>query len=251
MTAFVFMTREEAPAASVVIYLQDMGWNNHTPQGGNYRQKAGIVMPSSDRNSYFDGSVAQLIGYSILSYLLTAATFGIAYPWALCMLQRWEAEHTVADEHRLIFDGKGAQFFGLWFLLSVIPYGVLIVASGVVLMAAKDGSVGTLILIYLFLIIVALCYACFVRVRVKKWIISHTHFKCMPAYAYSSPDPASPPAVNSSYAPGQSVRPARSAEPGLFDKLIPVNSVREKALPIVLSVLSFAVTLSVLVFLFA
>lgn len=35
---------------------------------------------SSRQESYFDGGVLQLIGWSILGTLITAVTFGICYP---------------------------------------------------------------------------------------------------------------------------------------------------------------------------
>ena len=43
----------------------------------------------------------------------------------------------------------------------------------------------------------------------------------------------------------------KAIQPSLFDRLIPVDSFREKALPFVASIVSFTVTLSVLFFLFA
>lgn len=36
--------------------------------------------------SYFDGGLFQLIGYSILGTLITTATLGICLPWAYCMI---------------------------------------------------------------------------------------------------------------------------------------------------------------------
>lgn len=35
--------------------------------------------------SQFDGGLLQLIGWSILGFLITVLTLGICYPWALCM----------------------------------------------------------------------------------------------------------------------------------------------------------------------
>ena len=45
-------------------------------------------------NSYFDGGLFQLIGWKILGFLVTVITFGICYPWALCMVYSWKVKHT-------------------------------------------------------------------------------------------------------------------------------------------------------------
>lgn len=77
--------------------------------------------------SYFDGTLLQLIGNTILASLMTIFTFGIAAPWAFTLLYRWEIEHTVIDGNRLIFDGTGIGLFGQWikwFLLTIITFGI-------------------------------------------------------------------------------------------------------------------------------
>ena len=50
--------------------------------------------------SYFDGGLLQLIGWSLLGSLITMCTFGICFPWALCMIYNWNF-HTVINGHRL------------------------------------------------------------------------------------------------------------------------------------------------------
>ena len=40
--------------------------------------------------SYFDGGLLQLIGWRLLGALVTLCTFGICYPWAVCMEYNWE-----------------------------------------------------------------------------------------------------------------------------------------------------------------
>ena len=77
--------------------------------------------------SYFDGGLLQLIGWSILGTLVTAFTLGICYPWAITMKYNWEVKHTVINGKRLAFDGKAIQLFGnwiKWFLLSIITLGI-------------------------------------------------------------------------------------------------------------------------------
>ena len=84
-------------------------------------------MESQTEQSYFDGGLLQLIGWQILGALVTVFTFGICYPWAICMIYRWEAKHTVINGRRLRFDGTAAQLFGnwiKWLLLTIITFGI-------------------------------------------------------------------------------------------------------------------------------
>ena len=77
--------------------------------------------------SYFDGKLHQQIGYSILAILITIFTLGICYPFACCMLWKWEAKHTVINGNRLSFDGTAMQLFGnwiKWWLLTIITFGI-------------------------------------------------------------------------------------------------------------------------------
>lgn len=96
--------------------------------------------------SYFDGTTLQFIGYKILALLLCAVTLGLAFPWTLCMIQGWEARHTVIRGRRLKFDGSGGQLFGrylLWVLLTVVTLGI---------------------------------YGLFLGLSVKKWTVKHTSY---------------------------------------------------------------------------
>jgi uncharacterized membrane protein YjgN (DUF898 family) len=102
---------------------------------------------ATSTDSYFDGGLLQLIGWNLLGALVTTLTLGICYPWAFCMVYRWEAKHTVINGQRLRFDGTGAGLFGLWIkwlLLSIITLGI-----------------------YLF----------WVGISLKKWKTKHTHFE--------------------------------------------------------------------------
>ncbi len=105
-----------------------------------YQQQNGL-----DKASYFDGTLLQLIGYRILSNIIIMFSLGIAYPWALCMMKKWEIVHTVVDGKRLSFDGTGGELFGkyiIWLLLSFITLGI---------------------------------YGLWLGINVKKWIVSHTY----------------------------------------------------------------------------
>lgn len=80
-----------------------------------------------ERESYFDGGLISLIGWSILGGLLTIFTLGIAYPWALCMVYGWKINHTVIKGRRLKFQGTAVGLFGhwiKWFVLIVITLGI-------------------------------------------------------------------------------------------------------------------------------
>lgn len=94
--------------------------------------------------SYFDGNTFQLIGYRILSFLISTLTLGLAYPWMLCMVQRWETKHTVIHGRRLKFTGHGHQLIGkylLWLLLTIITLGI---------------------------------YSIWLGLGMKKWVVKHT-----------------------------------------------------------------------------
>ena len=84
-------------------------------------------MEVQTEKSYFDGGLLQLIGWQILGGLVTAITLGICYPWAICMIYRWEAKHTVINGRRLKFNGTAMQLFGnwiKWLLLTIITFGI-------------------------------------------------------------------------------------------------------------------------------
>ncbi len=96
--------------------------------------------------SYFDGSLFQLIGWKILGGLVVLFTFGLGYPFALCMVYDWEIKHTVIEGKRLYFDGDGISLFAnwiKWLFLILITFGI---------------------------------YGFFVSIAIKKWKVKHTHF---------------------------------------------------------------------------
>ena len=86
-----------------------------------------VEVKDEKKESYFDGKLIQLIGWSILAWLVTACTLCICLPWGLCMIMRWKTRHTVIEGKRLEFDGKGIQLFGnwiKWWLLTIITFTI-------------------------------------------------------------------------------------------------------------------------------
>lgn len=80
-----------------------------------------------NNNSYFDGGLLGLAMRKLFVAFVTTITFGLAYPWAICSMKRWECAHTVINGHRLKFTGTGAQLFGnwiKWFLLTIFTLGI-------------------------------------------------------------------------------------------------------------------------------
>lgn len=99
------------------------------------------------QESYFDGGLLQYVGWSILGSLITVLTLGICFPWACCMIYRWEIEHTVVNGQRLYFDGTASQLFGnwvKWLLLTIITLGI---------------------------------YSFWLFIKLKQWKVKHTHFR--------------------------------------------------------------------------
>ena len=80
-----------------------------------------------ESKSYFDGGLLQLMGWSLLGWFITAITFGICFPWALCMVYGWKINHTVVEGKRLQFNGSAVNLFGnwiKWLLLCLITFGI-------------------------------------------------------------------------------------------------------------------------------
>ncbi len=106
-----------------------------------------VVNPTPRGESYFDGGLFQYLGWLLLGIVVTIFTLGICFPWACCMLYRWEVKHTVINGRRLEFDGTAFQLFGnwiKWWLLTLITLGI---------------------------------YGFWVNIKLKKWITKHTKFK--------------------------------------------------------------------------
>lgn len=79
------------------------------------------------RDSFFDGSLIELILFGIGCGLMTFFSLGILYPWALCLLFGWKIDHTVVDGKRMHFSGSAMGLFGnwiKWLALSIVTLGI-------------------------------------------------------------------------------------------------------------------------------
>lgn len=96
--------------------------------------------------SKFTGNILSWAGINILVFLGTVLTLGIAFPWLVCLKQRYVCAHTYINGRKQYFDGSGIQLIGkfiCWLLLTIVTFGI-----------------------YLF----------WLGLKVRKWIARHTHY---------------------------------------------------------------------------
>ena len=77
--------------------------------------------------SKFTGRFWGYFGRCILFSLLSAITLGIAFPFCMCRMLKWQKRHTYINGYRLAFNGNGFQLWGrflLWLLLTVVTVGL-------------------------------------------------------------------------------------------------------------------------------
>ena len=77
----------------------------------------------------FDGGAGSYILTTVIGWCITIFTFGLGYPWALCMYHKWRTEHAIINGKRLNFIGGGFSLIGLWikwWFLSIITFGIYI-----------------------------------------------------------------------------------------------------------------------------
>lgn len=87
----------------------------------------GEAVVPNESSSYFDGNSFEYLGYAVLGGILICVTCGIATPWAVCMIQRWDVKHQNINNRRLVFSGTGLGFLGEYIiiaLLSLITCGI-------------------------------------------------------------------------------------------------------------------------------
>lgn len=141
------------------MYNQQQGFNNQYGQPQGYGQQGGsfqqniYIDPNMNQQtpalsgSRFDGSVFDTFCITLGAALLTSFTFGIAFPWALCMMWNFIVSHVIIDGKRLSFDGNGGQLLGnwiKWFILTCVTLGI---------------------------------YGFWVTPKLCNWVAKHTHFR--------------------------------------------------------------------------
>lgn len=96
--------------------------------------------------SEFNGGLFESIGIGVVQFLICLCTLGLGAPWAVCLREKWCAQHTIIDGKQLVFDGKGGQLLGnylKWFFLTIITLGI---------------------------------YSFWLSIKMKTLVVSHTHF---------------------------------------------------------------------------
>ena len=96
--------------------------------------------------SYFDGGLLQLAGWTLLGGLFSIITLGLGTPWACTKLYGWEINHTIINGQRMHFNGTALGLFGnwiKWFLLTLITIGI---------------------------------YGFWLEIKMEKWLVKHSNF---------------------------------------------------------------------------
>jgi uncharacterized membrane protein YjgN (DUF898 family) len=62
----------------------------------------------------FDGAVTGYLGTRLLALLVTVVTLGFGFPYAVVLVQRWNARHLTLGGCRLVFTGRARDLLGEW-----------------------------------------------------------------------------------------------------------------------------------------
>lgn len=82
---------------------------------------------SEVKDSKYDGNGFVRYILNIGLWILVCITFSLAYPFKVCVLNRYDKKHSIIDGYRLKFTGTAMQYFGkhiLWTFLSIITIGI-------------------------------------------------------------------------------------------------------------------------------
>lgn len=75
----------------------------------------------------FEGDAAGYLGTGFIAALVTVFSGGLLFPWAICMIYKWEINNLVINGQRLRFTGSAMGLFGhwiKWWALSIITLGL-------------------------------------------------------------------------------------------------------------------------------
>lgn len=68
----------------------------------------------------FDGNSFQYLGYGLLQGLLVMLTCGIAAPWTITMIEKWQMKHSVVANDRMRYDGTGLGLLGQYLIFAIL-----------------------------------------------------------------------------------------------------------------------------------
>ncbi len=75
----------------------------------------------------FDGDSFEYFGYGLLQAILILLTCGLAAPWTITLIQKWEMRHSIVAGDRMVYEGTALGILGQYivvFLLSLITCGI-------------------------------------------------------------------------------------------------------------------------------
>jgi uncharacterized membrane protein YjgN (DUF898 family) len=137
--------------------------------------------PNSGRMA-FDGDVTGYLGTRLAALLLTGLTVGFGFPYALVLVQRWNARHLVLGGSRMVFAGRPRDLLREW----VVWWPCVLLTLGI--------------------------YAFAVFPRVISWVWEHTDYQSL----WLAPAAPEAPYVRPLVAPAR-VHLSFFSEPGLHE----------------------------------
>lgn len=100
--------------------------------------------------SEYTGTMPEWWIMKIWTWFLSFISFGLLYPLAICIWERWRAKNTIINGLQCEFDGSAVSLFGncvIWWILTIITFGI---------------------------------FAFWIPVKLEKWIVANTHFRRLP-----------------------------------------------------------------------
>ncbi len=70
----------------------------------------------------FDGDSFQYFGYGVLTGLLLMITCGLAFPWTITMIQKWETGHSIVGGNRLQYEGTALGLLGQYIIIALLTF---------------------------------------------------------------------------------------------------------------------------------
>jgi uncharacterized membrane protein YjgN (DUF898 family) len=77
-------------------------------------------MSIEGKRTTYHGTVGGLVSTMFVPAILTACTFGIYTPWAICKFKNWMYSQVDVSGERLQFNGDGGGLLGIWLLGNIL-----------------------------------------------------------------------------------------------------------------------------------